>query len=241
MPLLWALVVVAGGLEMPPLDPLDPGTAPVLALAGPLAAESPEFAVYAFGTRPYGFPGLRYLGAGVRMGPWAVAVRQFGNALFQQFRVSGAVAGPKGWLAGGGLETVRFGTLYRQGVWLEGGGRVLRTSMFRLDAVGWFHSLVPGYRWAGLRLFGRWDTGPWSTLALLGFEPEVGMSLAWHTTYRIHRLLTLGVAYRSEPPLVGGTLWIRTRPALLYTLVYHPDLGISHTWGLAWAPAQAEP
>ncbi len=218
---------------MPPLEPA--GWVP-----GALAAMPgwhPASGVRAFGflCQPYGVPGLRFLGAGTWMGPWALMVRQYGNQLYRHLRVDVATATADGWVAALGVETVRFGALTRPGGWLEAGGTLMAGSRGTFRATGWFHVLEGGHRWAGFRLTALWVPSRNTRLAAaLTLEPEGPLSLSWGFRYPVHRLLAFTLGYRSSPPLVACTLTLRTRPALVYSVAYHPDLALSHTWGLVW-------
>ncbi len=230
MGILVFLVLLAGGLEMPPLVPgaLVPGAL--------LAEEGPEpgnrSLLYAFVVTPYGVPGLWYLGLGGRQGPWSLALRQYGNALYRHLRLSlGARRGRM--LLGLGLESLRIGSYPLEGLWLEAGLPLFHSPPVYLETVVWNHLLRGGYRWTGLRVVGALATRP-SLRFSLEMEPGESPVLAWQMTQRWHRLLGVQVAYRSVPRLLALTLQVFTRPALVYSLIYHPDLGLSHGWSLLW-------
>ncbi len=232
---LLALALLAGGLEMPPLTPGSSLSPALLAEEGPwLPGLAASEQIYAFVANPFGIPDLWYMGLGIRKHPWSVAARQYGNPLYRHLRLNWGVRSPQiPVLLGIGVETLRLGPESLEGLWWEVGTPVWHRSPVHLETVAWGHLLRKGYRWVGLRVLGRLTTSPIVGFAL-DLEPNRPPTLAWHVAQRIHRLLALQLAYRSAPRLLVLSVGMYTRPALVYSVAYHPDLGLSHGAGMLW-------
>ncbi len=218
---------------MPPLVPGQWISSPFLAREGVWLPGAGELQVYAFAVNPYGFPGLRFLGAGIRRGAWALAFRQYGNELYRHFRVNLAVPVPNLGVLGLGVESLRFGTMPAGGFWLEAGTEVFRGADAELQASGWLHALEHGYRWVGTRLVGVWRGDP-EVRVSLDLEPGQPVVLAVDLQPSVHRLVTLRIGYRSFPRLVALSLGLRSQPSVVYGVAYHPELQLSHGIAVVW-------